>query len=413
MHFPFFEVMNQSINRLEMRPFAHLFSRLLRACPARFAHFMVIGAAFSGFSFANASTSDSLALNAKQALEKITIHGGVQMGYGLGQNGQGWPQPWRDPLNNLNRGGFYIGQVRLEAKAALDTMLFFDVKWNADLNDLQEAYFTYQSENWQWKAGRFRGAGLHSASDIDEFDRISLKAPRYAQFWGGYKKQFQFRDYGIQAERSYAQNRFHHAFWLRNANFQNVLHNEPSAFEGQPITQALGIDYAWSLQLPYQNTLWGHVGALADQKWDEFVGSHAGWKAGYWFKSNPILDASLSHTVKRGRLSWHHEALVLSHRRLLNPADGAASLFWGFSSQGDWEKNANLIGFGRYEFFDETDGYNHDDALHILTLGTKWRPWKERVSKLWVTLQAQHTREEGFENRIGNDVLVAQTQWVF
>lgn len=351
-----------------------------------------------------------LALSAT-AMEKPAFDGGVIMGYTLGQNGQGWPQPWSDPLNNDNRGGFYLYQTRLNASLPFDSTFRARIGGNLIMLEVTEAYLEKDCGDWRFKAGKFRGAGLRSASGTDEFEQPLVNRPRYARHWNWYKKLHNFRDFGVQAERTWF-GRWENRFFLHNANRENVFNDEPSFPAGQA-TQALGFDYAFDVKVSPYSTVGGHVGVLADREWDEFIGPHEAWEAGYWFKTNPIADASLNHRMVFPRFTLENEVLALQNRNLRSGADSSAMLTWGLSTLArfdHWRKWSPFLG---YEFTDHSDGLYPNDALHMIKLGTLFRPSPERYPGLKVTGEYVRAYEEGVRNLVGNDLLYAKLQMVF
>jgi hypothetical protein len=346
------------------------------------------------------------------AVEKPTFGGGVMMGYTLGQNGAGWPQPWKDPLRNDNRGGFYISQVRANAGLAVDSSFRGRLSMNLANSELLEAFLEKDFGDWRFKAGRFRGAGLRSAVSEDEFSQDLVNRPRYARLWNHYKKLISFRDFGIQAERTWFSGRFENRFFLHNANRENVYNDEPSFPVGQT-TQVLGFDYGWDLKVSPYSAIGGHVGALADRQWDEFIGAHEAWEVQYWFKSNPIVDGSINHRMDFPRFHLENECLAMLNRNMRSAVDSSAMLTWGASTLARFDAWHRWSPFLGYEFTDHSDGYFRDDALHMFKFGTVFRPSPERYAGLKVTAQYVRSYEEALRNNVGNDLLYAQLQMVF
>ncbi len=334
------------------------------------------------------------------------------MGYTLGQNGNSWPSPINDPLGNNNRGGFYISQVRLAGKVQFDSSFYGTAVWNAIFTDLTEAYLTKRWGAYTVRAGKFRGAGIKSVTQVDEFERDFLNPPRYARMWSFLARTFNGRDSGVEAGRDSRDGAVRNRLFIRNANFDNVLNEEPSITVGNT-TQVLGLDYAldWRIS-PY--TVWGgHLGMLANRSWDEFVGNHKGWQAQYWFKSNSVVDGSLNHTLDLGRLHMFNEALLLFQRDLPRPSDSAATQTWGVSSLIRFQHSERWASLFRYEFCDPSDGLYGDDANHLFTLGAAFRPSPAAYPGMKVTTQYTRVLEKTLRNTIPNDLFNCQFQMVF
>lgn len=335
------------------------------------------------------------------------------MGYTYGQNGVGWPSLANDPLSNPGRGGFYVAQLRLETHIDFDSTFSGVAKANLMSSDVQEIYLRKTLGNYRLVAGKFRGAGLKSGMGSDEFDRTTVNLPFYARAWGAYKRSLNFRDFGIQVERDFFSGNLKNRFFFHNANGENVRNNEPSGVAG-PSTQALGLDYAVDWRISPVTVWGGHVGALANQSWDEFVGpGRDGWEVGYWFKTNPVVDASLNHQMDMGRFHMFNEAMGMLNRTFRNPVDSGANKTWGASSLIRFDPTERWGSYFRYEFFDNTDGFNTADALHLLTFGGSWRPSPAAYEGLKVSAQYVRTYEEGVENTVPNDLLYCQLQMLF
>lgn len=340
--------------------------------------------------------------------------GGLMMGYSYGQNGQGWPKPWGDPLDNKNRGGFYVSQARVQGVLPFDSTFKGVFLGNVVGLDPQEMYLEKAWGEYRVKAGKFRGAGLRSGSGTDEFDFTTAVRPRYARLWGLYKKTHNFRDFGIQGERDFFAGRFKNRLYFHNANGQNVLNDEPS-FPAGPSTQVLGLDYAADYRISPYNQVGGHVGALANQEWDEFVGNHDFWEVQYWFKSNALVDASLNHQMTFPRFKMENEVMALWHRTMLNP-EGGSTLTWGFSSVARFDQVGRALRwspFLGFEFVDHTDGRVPDDALSMIKAGTLFRPSPASYPDMRLTAQYLRALEEGAKNTFPNDILYVQYQMQF
>lgn len=345
-------------------------------------------------------------------MDRPEWEGGAIMGYNLGQNGAGWPKPWKEPLANNNRGGFYLSQTRVKATLPFDSTFSAVIVANVLMADVQEAYLRKTWGSYRFLAGKFRGAGLKSGSGTDEFDFTTIQRPRYARLWNHYKKLHNFRDFGIQGEKDFLDGRLRNKLFFHNANGQNVFNDEPS-FPAGPSTQALGLDYSLDFQVSRYSTVGGHVGALANQQWDEFIGSHDFWEAQYWFKSNPIVDASLNHQMDFPRFHILNEALAMWNRTMPTPPDGHSTLTWGVSSLARFDHSPRWSPYFGYEFVDHTDGYYPGDAIQMFKLGTVFRPSPDRYAGLKVTGQYVRALEEAGRNTVGNDILHAQLQMVF
>lgn len=338
--------------------------------------------------------------------------GGLMMGYSLGQNGLPWPEPWSDPLGNNNRGGFNISQTRVKATLTFDSTFGLVAVGNVMFADLQEIYLRKEWGEWDFRAGKFRGAGLKSGSGLDEFESPTVQKPRYARHWAHYKRTIGFRDFGIQAERTQLGGDLRHRFFVRNANGQNVFNDEPS-FNIGPVTQVLGADYALEWKVSPYSVVGGHLGALADRKLDEFLGNHEFWEAQYWLKSNAVVDASIFHQMDLPRLHLFSEALLMSNRLLPHPGDERPTLTWGVSTLARFSPWVRWSPYFGYEFTDHTDGFYPDDALHMLKAGTRFLPSPVRYPRMRLTGEFVRAYEDGFVNTISNDILYVQYQMTF
>lgn len=335
------------------------------------------------------------------------------MGFTDGQNGAGWPAPLKDPLGNNNRAGFYLTQVRVKGTVPFDSTFSAVFVGNAIYLDPQEAYVEKHCGIYSFKAGKFRGAGPKSGSGTDEFERIAINAPRYARLEDYYMVTLNFRDFGVQAERDGSDGNLVQRFFLHNGNRLNLVNDEPSFPTGAKATQALAVDYALDWRVSPFTVLGGHVGALADKEWSDFIGKHEGWQAGYWFKTNPAMDASLYQQMDFTKLHILNEALIISNRTLPNPVDSAATQSWGVSSMLRLDHSAHWGYFFRYEFMDPSDGYYRDDNLQMFTLGAIFKPSPDRYPGLKVTGEYVRSLEEGARNTIPDDNLFVQLQMVF
>ncbi|MEO6098051.1 MAG: hypothetical protein ABIW76_21275 [Fibrobacteria bacterium] len=337
---------------------------------------------------------------------------GVQMGYTYGQNGAGFPSFGKDPLGNPGRAGFYLAQLRLKAKVAFDSTFSAVAVSNIYNADVQEAYLEKRVRNYTFRAGKIRGAGLKSGSGTDEFERIAVNAPRYARFWAAYKRILGLRDFGIQAQGDHFGGKLSQRLFFHNANWQNVINDEPSFFSGNP-AQAAGIDYSVDWRIS-EFTAWGaSVGGLADHQWSEFIGDEEGWKVGNWLRSNPIVDASLNHQMDVGRFHLFDEGMLLYNRQIINPVDSGSSKMWGVSSLVRFDLTPRTVPFFRYEFFDPTDGAGGLDNLNMFTLGVIFRPNPVAYPGLKLTTQYLRSLEDGAVNSIPNDLLISQLEMVF
>lgn len=346
-----------------------------------------------------------------RAYDKVAFRGGAQMGYTYGQNGYAWPSAG-NPFGNEGRGGFYLRMLRLESRIDFDSTFAAIAVGNLVISDLQEAYLQKRWGEYVVRAGKFRGAGLKSATGFDEFERSTVNSPFYARTWAAFKRTLNSRDLGVELERDFLDRSLRNRFFVHNGSGENIINEEPGPLGARP-TQVLGFDYAldWRIS-PY--TAWGgHIGALAFKSWNEFTGNHDGWQIQYWFKSNPVADASLNHQMDLGRFHMFNEASNLYHRYLPNPVDSSATKSWGVSSQVRFEHSERWASLFRYEFYDNTDGLNPDDGLHLLTLGAIWRPAPSSYPGMRSTFQYVRSYEEGLANLVPNDVLFCQLQMLF
>jgi hypothetical protein len=352
-----------------------------------------------------------LGFTESRALGKPEFQSGLLMGYTYGQNGVGFPSFGNDPLGNPGRAGFNVSQVRLKASIDFDSTFSAVAMGNLIFADPQEVYLEKRVRNYTFTAGKFRGAGLKSASGMDEFERTTVNIPLYARIWALHKKILGSRDFGLQIQADYFGGNLSHRLFFHNANGQNVFNDEPS-FSAGPSAQAGGFDYAvdWRIS-PF--TVWGaHMGARAEHEWSEFLGPEEGWKADNWFRTNPIADASLNHQLDVGRFHMFNEGLFMANRTIINP-DGGTTRTWGVSSQIRLDHTRRTGSFFRYELVDPTDGAVKADNLHMFTLGFLFRPSPEAYRDLKLTTQYVRTMESGFENTIPNDVLTCQLQMLF
>jgi hypothetical protein len=346
------------------------------------------------------------------AVGKPEFQGGLQMGYTYGQNGVGFPSFGKDPLGNPGRAGFYLAQLRLKATLPFDSTFRAVALGNAYGADLQEIYLEKKVRNYTFTAGKFRGAGVKSLTGEDDFERATIYAPRYARLWSYYKKLQGSRDFGVQAEVDYFGGDLRHRFFMHNANRQNIINEEPSNNAG-PAAQAAGFDYALDWRFSPFTAWGGHVGALADHAWSEFLGTEEGWKVGNWFRTNPIVDGSLYHQMDMGRFHMFNEAQMLLNRELHNPVDSGATRTWGVSTMVRFEHTRRLESLFRYEFQDPTDGAIPNDNLHLITAGLIFRPSPAAFPDMKLTTEYVRTLEDGFQNTVQNDVLFSQLQMLF
>lgn len=345
------------------------------------------------------------------SMDKPEWKGGLMMGYSLGQNGQAWPSPLNDPLSNNNRGGFFLSQARVQLLLPLDSTFRAVLVGNVIFSEALDVYLEKEWGSYRLKAGKFRGAGMKSATGTDEFEQTTVQKPRYARHWNFLKNLHNYRDFGIQGEKSAFGGRLEQRLFFHNANGQNVFNDEPS-FPAGPATQALGFDYAVDFRVSPFTLIGGHVGAMASREWDEFLGSHEFWEVQYWFKSNAIVDASLYHQMDFTNFHLFTEALIMSNRTVLH-ADESPTLSWGGSTLARFDLTSRWSPFIGFEFFDPTDGTNPDDALQIYKGGVAYRPSPVRHPSLKATGQYVRSLEEGGRNRVGNDILYAQLQMMF
>ncbi len=335
---------------------------------------------------------------------------GLIMGYNLGQNGMSWPA-LEAPLNNNNRGGFYVSQTRLQSVVHFDSTFMAMAVGNAIMLDLQEVFLQKTWGDWRLKAGKFRGAGLKSGSGTDEFDLTAARRPLYTRFWAHYKRTLNFRDFGIQGERDFFSGRMRNRLFFHNANGQNVINDEPSYYAAPP-TQVLGLDYAMDVLVSPYTTVGGHIGALASREWDEFIGAHDFWEAQYWFKTNPLVDASFYHHMTFPRFHMENEALIMQNRTLRD-AEDKAMMTWGVSTLSRFDYFRRWSPYFAYEFTDHSDGLYNDDAVHMIKLGTRFRPSPEKYAGMRFTGEYARALEENGSNPIANDGFYLQFQMVF
>lgn len=324
----------------------------------------------------------------------------------------GWPKYYDVTLKNQNRGGFYVSNLRLKSTLEFDSSFYGVLQGNLYGADIQDAYLVKDWMGYEFKLGKFIGAGLHSAHDEYDTTQYALFTPLYARAWQGFKKLFHYRDYGIQAEKISSDGELKQRLFIHNASGQNVINDEPNNYAAPP-AQVLGIDYAVDYKFSQFSTIGGHIGAQANQEWEDFFGRHGWYKVQYWFKTNSLLDGSAYHQFNFPHLNILNEFMVISNRNYRVPPDSAALKTWGLSSTWLKEHKPWLHSVWRYEFFDNTDGLNPDDALHMLTLGLIWNPAPQSYPHLKTTLEYTRVYEEGMVNRSGNDVLVAQLQHTF
>ena len=345
-------------------------------------------------------------------MEKPIFQGGLQMGYTMGQNGKAWPDPVHDILGNNNRGGFYISQLRVKGTIPFDSTFSGVFVGNVMFLDPQEVYLEKRWDKYRLKAGKIRGAGLKSGSGTDEFERIPINVTSYARYANYYERTFNFRDFGIQLERDGLKGNLQQRLFVHNGTLQNVFNFEPSQNAGPP-AQVLGFDYALDWKVFPFTVLGGQIGILADSAWDEFVGHHKGWQAGYWFKSNAIVDASIYHQMDFTRLHILNEALILSNRDLASPVDSTPTQLWGVSSMLRMDHSARWGSFLRYEYIDPSNGYVLEDNLQVFTIGGILHPSPQGYPNLKFTGEYVRTLEEGVRDRIANDLLYVQFQMLF
>ncbi len=334
------------------------------------------------------------------------------MGYDMGMNGRGWPNPFVNALENNTHSGFYLSQARLNVQMPLDSSTRAFASFNASNLDLQDLYVTWRWRNWNVTFGKFRGAGLRSMVLEDEFDRTAITAPYYARTWSAAQRRINGRDLGLQVEASHGDGLFTHRLFVRNATYQFARVEDPSYDQGAP-TQVLGFSYAWDFRLPENNQVGGHVEALADQKWDEFVGPRDFWHVDDWFRTNPMIGASLYHAWSQDGWTWNSEAYLRLNRRERNAVDSSASQSWAVMTEIHKRVSAQWTPFFRYEFFDPSDGTYSNDNVHLITVGAQWHPAPQRQPNWTLTPEYVLVREEGLAALLANDAWYLQSQWTF
>jgi hypothetical protein len=340
------------------------------------------------------------------------FEGGVQMGYTYGQNGVGFPSFGKNPLGNPGRAGFYLSQLRLKSTIDFDSSFSGVAVGNIYTADIGEVYLEKRFRNYTFRAGKFRGAGLKSGSGTDEFERVTINAPRYARLWSYFKRVPGNRDFGIEAQGLYLGGDLKQRLFFHNANRENVFNEEPSTLVG-PVAQATGFDYAidWRIS-PF--SVWGAtLGALAGHEWDEFIGKADVWRVDQWMRTNPVVDGSVNHQMDVGRFHLFNEGMVLIDRTTPNPADGGNTKFWGVSSMIRFDATRLTTPFVRYEFCDPSDGAFGPDNLHIFTFGAAVHPSPASHPGLKVTTQYVRSYEEGLTNSLPNDLFISQLEMVF
>ncbi len=352
------------------------------------------------------------AIPAQAELVSMDWEAGALMGYSYGQNGSGWPDTWKDPLANQNRGGFFIRDLRVEGRAAFDSTFGGTFSANVLFADMREAYFDKTWKGYTFTFGKFRGAGLHSGEAIDEYESTTVYRPYYAQLWQNTKRLHNFRDYGVQVARTNTGGNLNYRLFFHNANWQNIINTQPNTESGF-MTQALGLDFALDWTVSSRNTLGGHLGALANREYQEFFGSHGWWNAPYWLKANPLVDASFYHMFTHGRVQIFSETMALVNRNEPVPPRNIDRITWGLSSRFSYEHHGRFQSFFRYEFTDPTNGADPDDALHLFTLGSRFRPAPVSHAGLSAVLEYAHIREEGLENWEHNDTFILELRHTF
>jgi hypothetical protein len=315
------------------------------------------------------------------------------------------------PLNNENRGGFYISDFRLRSDWNLGHGLTLHAQGNLMTLDFQEAYLEGQKGTWTLRLGKFRGAGLKSMVGFDEYDQPTVTPQYYAGLWAGINRIFGRRDFGLQIEKSHADGQFQHRFFAHNASWQNPAPYTPNYALGAP-AQVVGFHYAWDWTVGRGHGLGGHLGGRANQAWDEFIGEHEFWEAAYWFKTNAVVDGSMYHLYEGNGIKLMTEAMLLSNRNARNPVDSTFEITWGGSFLVSKRLNSWWEPYGRYELTDPTDGRNNNDALHLFTMGTLLRMGSNFPNWLW-KMEAVRIQEEGFVNSYGNDLISLQLQGTF
>jgi len=347
------------------------------------------------------------------AMEKTLWQSGVIMGYTMGQNGSAWPNPIKDPLSNNNRDGYYISQLRVKATVPFDSTFSAVFVGNVINLDPQETYLQKKWGQYQFRAGKFRGAGIKSGPGTDEFERTVISPPRYTRLEDYYLKTFSYRDFGVEVQRDNLSGNVTQRFFLRNGNRQNIINDEPSWYEGQPAAQASALDYALDWKVSPYTTTGGHIGAAVDHAWDEFVGTHDGWEAGYWFKTNAFVEGSLYHQMDFKKLHLLNEGLLILDRQIRTLPDSTPLQIWGVSSTLRLDHTEKWKSFYRYEYLDPSDGLYGEDNLQMITLGGIFYPSPVQYGNLSITAQYTRTIEEGMRNLVSNDNFFVQLKMLF
>jgi hypothetical protein len=342
--------------------------------------------------------------------DKLQFGGGVQTGYSYGQNGNGWPEVFNDPWENNARGGFYLHWLRINTRLEFDSTFSGEVLLNIS-GLLLEAYLQKQWGLYTFKIGKIRGAGLKSGSGTDEFDNLTIYRPVYSRYWQYYKRLDNFRDFGIQIERDYLKGRIQTRFFFHNASGQNIYTNQPSWSVGPP-AQAVGFNYALDWKATDVSTAGGHIGVRADHEYTEFLSQDGWWHVNEWFKYNSIIDMSGYHQFDFNRVHTFIEGLLILNRDL-RYSDGRGMQTWGYSARINVDHSQRFTSLFRFEFSDNTDGWNPDDQLNLFTLGLIFHPAPGKYRGLKATAEYCYILEEGLKDRIYNDTFFLQLQHSF
>ena len=340
--------------------------------------------------------------------KKVTISGFAQTGYSVGQNNFSWPRP-KTILDNNNRGGFYLNQFNLAGKLSFDTTLYGNFEGNMAHPSLVEGFVHKDWNNFGVTLGKFRGAGIKTGSGTHEKDLSSLKRPFYARYWNNTKRLHNFRDYGFQVEYRLFSNRVTPKIFLHNANAQ-IIDNQIEYVHDAPITQALGIDFQVDINTSPYHSAGFHSGAMANRSWSEFSGGNKFWKADRWFQYNSVVDFSFNNHIHTGKFNLLNEVMIMKNRDLVNTSNPSPAQTWAVYTLGEYLFAEKYSLYLSYEFFDLTDGFVRNDALHVNTLGFTWSVPFENKRGIKSSVEYIRPYEEGFENITANDIFSLDLQ---